>query len=137
MDKISGPPKVLAVNKTLYTSTFLIFSRNMPDTRSKAIEKDRRASLASGPHYNTPEKARFRQAIYEFKLNRLTLVTRYKGNIFKRFQILRRSVSRILSEERDRTASGQKERKETCRRLLKVALRQLQECERIITSFSF
>ena len=77
----------------------------MPETRLQAIAKANTVAYATGNHYNTPQKARFKQAVEEFKLNGPTSSARSKSDIFKRFQIPRRSAYRLLAEESDRKKS--------------------------------
>ena len=66
----------------------------MPETRLQAIAKANTVAYATGNHYNTLQKARFKQAVEEFELNGPTSLARSKSNIFKRFQIPRRSAYR-------------------------------------------
>ena len=109
----------------------------MPSTRNQSAVKRTKALNASIKPYDTPQKARFRQAIYDFELNSPSNITRCKKDIFDRFQIPERSARRILAEECDRTASYQAGRKELRGQRPKLSSEDVQACESIITKYGY
>ena len=137
MDKKNETPKAWHSSSPLYTSFLYNYHRNMPETRSETLAKSKRALGATGHHYNTLEKARFKQAISEFEHNRPTSSTRCKADIFRRFNIPKPSAYRLLAESSDRRTSHQEEHEETRGRPSKVTPQQLQKCEHIVTSFGY
>lgn len=107
----------------------------MPVTRSKVGSIESHRQRGSKQPYDTPTKARLRQAVGDFYLSGPSPVTRCKSDIFARFNIPTRSANAILVNPRVRRATHGLPPPQRPGPPPKVTPKQLHECERLITEY--